>query len=86
MNAEICIHDNPHLLGESATHPTEPRYGTLAALLLLAGTEGRGSKPTRVGLDGPKARCLWHRAVPQRRRALPAHRIAARSGASNCRI
>ena len=80
--------------------------------LSLAGTEGRGSKPTCVGLDGPKARCLWHRAVPQRRRPcrarlrlqaqtvpqagsmlpefpappLPAHRIAARSGASNCRI
>ena len=66
MNAEICTHDNPNLLGESATHPIEPSYGTLAGLqavlLLLAGMS------------------------PQRRRALPAHRIAARSGASNCRI
>jgi len=43
--------------GESATHPIEPRFGTLAASLLLAGMS------------------------PQRRRALPAHRIAAHSGA-----
>jgi len=60
MNIEISIHDRPHLLGESATHPIEPRCGALAALLLLAGMS------------------------PQRRRALPAHRIAAHSGASNC--
>ena len=26
-----------HLLGDSAAHPIAPRYGTLAALLLLAG-------------------------------------------------
>jgi hypothetical protein len=42
----------------SATHPIEPCYGALAALLLLAGTS------------------------PQRRRALPSHRITAHSGAS----
>ena len=42
----------------SATHPIEPCCGTLAALLLLAGTS------------------------PQRRHALPAHRITAHSGAS----
>ena len=47
-------------LGESATHPIQPRCGALAALLLLAGMR------------------------PPRRRALPAHRIAADSGASNC--
>ena len=47
-------------LGESATHPIEPRCGTPAALLLLAGMS------------------------PPRRRALPAHRITAHSGASNC--
>ena len=37
MNIDICTHDNVHLLGESATRPIEPRYGALAALLLLAG-------------------------------------------------
>ena len=30
-------HDNFHLADDSAKHPIEPRYGTLAALLLLAG-------------------------------------------------
>ncbi len=60
MNIDFFPHDQRHPLGECATRPIEPRYGTLAALLLLAGIS------------------------PQRRRALPAHRIAAHSGASNC--
>ena len=60
MNIDFSSHDHFHLLGESATHPIEPRCGTLAALLLLAGRS------------------------PQRRCALPAHRIAAHSDASNC--
>ena len=60
MNANFWTHDHPHHSGDNATHPIEPRYGTLAALFLLAG----GS--------------------PQRRRALPARRIAAHSGAFNC--
>jgi len=62
MNTEYRSHDHAHLQGESATHPIEPRCGTLAALLLLAGMS------------------------PQRRRALPARRITAHSGASNCRF
>ncbi len=62
MDTEISSHHHPHLLGESATHPIEPRCGTLAALLRLAGMS------------------------PQRCRALPAHRITAHSGASNCRF
>ena len=49
-------------VGENATQPIEPRYGTLAALLLLVGIS------------------------PLRRRALPAHRIATHSAASNYRI
>ncbi len=62
MTIGFLDHDKLHLLGDSATHPIEPRYGALAVLLLLAGMS------------------------PQRRRALPAHRIAAHSGASNCGI
>jgi hypothetical protein len=60
INTEVSTHGHPQRLGDSATHPIEPRSGTLAALLLLAGTS------------------------PRRRRALPAHRITAHSGASNC--
>ena len=60
MNAHIPAHDIHHFMGDSATHPSEPRCGALAALLRLAGMS------------------------PQPRRALPAHPIAARSGASNC--
>ena len=62
MNTNIRGTDRPHLVGESATHPIEPRCGALAALLLLADLS------------------------PQRCRALPAPRIAAHSGASNCRF
>jgi hypothetical protein len=58
MNAHIFDFERQIQCGLSATHRIEPRYGTPAALLLLAGTS------------------------PQRRRALPAHRIAAHSGAS----
>jgi len=60
MNSGFRTHDHLHHSGDSATHPIEPRWRTLAALLLLAGMS------------------------PQRRRALPAHPIAAHSGASNC--
>lgn len=37
MTIEISSHSRVHLLGENATHPIELRYGTLAALLRLAG-------------------------------------------------
>ncbi len=37
MNSRIGVHETLHLLGDSATHPIEPRCGALAALLLLAG-------------------------------------------------
>ena len=55
-----------------ATHPIEPRCGALAALLLLA-----GMSPQRPAQAKRRARL---------RLALPAHRIAAHSGASNCRF
>jgi hypothetical protein len=38
MNIEYFSDELHHLSGESATHPIERRCGTLAALLLLAGT------------------------------------------------
>jgi hypothetical protein len=62
MNIQISSHESLCLLGENATHPIELRYGTMAALLLVAGI------------------------CPPPRRALPAHRSAAHSGAFNCRF
>jgi hypothetical protein len=59
MNAYLFGFECQIQFGPSATHPIELRCGTLAALLLLAGTS------------------------PQRRLALPAHRITAHSGASS---
>ncbi len=59
MFVEISLPAGPHPMGENATQPIEPRYGTLAVLLLLVGIS------------------------PLRRHALPAHRIAAHSSASN---
>ena len=35
MNIELGTYETPHRKGESATHPIEPRCGTLTALLLL---------------------------------------------------
>jgi len=37
MNTDFLCFDNPHRLGEIATHPIRPPSGALAALLLLAG-------------------------------------------------
>ena len=58
MNAHILGFECQFQFVPSATHPIELCCGTLAALLLLAGTG------------------------PQRRLALPAHRITAHSSAS----
>ena len=38
MNIETFAHGTPHLMGGGATHPIELRCGTLAALLLVAGS------------------------------------------------
>jgi hypothetical protein len=38
VNIEDFSHGQFHRLGESATHPIEPPWGALAALLLVAGT------------------------------------------------
>jgi hypothetical protein len=37
MSIEFALLGRHHHLGESATQPIEPRYGTLSALLLLVG-------------------------------------------------
>ena len=70
MNADVRDHDEHHRMGNSATHPIRPRCGALAALLLLAGMSPQRQAPAKR-----RARL---------RQALPAHRIAARSGAFNC--
>ena len=70
MTIGNCAHDPRHLVGDSATRPIEPRCGTLAALLLLAGIS-------------PRSRSALFSAHP---RALQAHRITAHSDASNCRF
>jgi hypothetical protein len=87
MNTETYTHNDRHHLGETATHPIAPRYGTLAALLHLAGRAKPGAWPfarhsqsTGLSVSGLSLAGM----SPQRRRALPAHRITAHSGASNC--
>ena len=45
MNTNIRGPDRPHLVGESATHPIEPRCGALAALLALQAAAGEGARP-----------------------------------------
>ncbi len=74
MNTGKSSHDPLHLLGESATHPIEPRYGALAALFLLAAMRpqrrrARARRPwPSPGTNSPQdCLCLGS--------ALPAHRI-----------
>ena len=38
MNIDFFVHERFHLLGDSATRPTEPSWGALGALLRLAGS------------------------------------------------
>ena len=38
MYIDFFAHEGVHLLGESATRPTEPPWGALGALLRLAGS------------------------------------------------
>ena len=88
MNTNIRGPDRPHLVGESATHPIEPRCGALAALLLLADLSPQRRLPCRARLR------LQAQTVTQAGSMLPefpapplpAPRIAAHSGASNCRF
>ncbi len=85
MSIEISLSAHLHPMGESATQPIEPRYGTLSALLLwwarahqrstlpshriAAHSECRGSKSACADLDGTKDR-----------------RVSRLAAASNCRI
>ena len=46
MNTHIFDRELTHLMRDGATRPIEPPWGTLAALLLLAGT----SQPRRRAL------------------------------------
>ena len=54
MTIENCAHGRDHQTGGSATHPIEPPWRTLAALLLLAGGEPASSGPSEAqGMPAP---------------------------------
>ena len=93
VTIENCAHGRDHQTGESATHPFKPPWRTLAALL-SQGTEAlafarhkQSSGMFVSGLSlagGEPASSGPSEAQGSLRLALPAHAIAARSGASNC--
>ena len=63
MDTEIRFHYHPHLLGASATHPIEPRYGTLAALLRLTLHEPAALSPLQGAAQSqpaPVRAVHWH--------------------------
>ena len=69
MDIDFFPYDNLHRLGESATHPIEPRCGALAALLLLAGTSPqRPAQAKRMPAPGlaiaPQRGSLGHVQLP----------------------
>ena len=66
MDTEIRSHCHPHLLGKSATHPIEPRYGTLAALLRLALHEPAALSPPASARESVCAVSAWPCMSPQR--------------------
>ena len=63
MDTEISSHHHPHRLGQSATHPIEPRCGTLAALLRLALHEPAALSPLQGAAQSqpePVRAVHWH--------------------------
>ncbi len=88
MNTDIWTYESLHLVGESATCPSEPRCGRLAALLLLVGMSPPRRRPCRAH---PR---LQARVVAQAHSKLsespaaplPNTHIAAHSGTFNCRF
>ena len=90
MNTRFLCSDNAHPFGESATHPIRPPSGTLAALLVLAGTSLRRPHPCRaqpslrLGMFGPSEGA--QAPSEPRLKPLPAHPMTTCSGASNCRF
>ena len=51
MDTEIYTLDNPHLLGESAARPNEPRYGKLARCSALSSMSPQRCPPCRAQLS-----------------------------------
>ena len=57
MDVDILDHDAVDLLRVSATHPIEPPWGALGALLLLAGSKpAASSRLPSPPHDGPLGR------------------------------
>ncbi len=90
MISSFFAFDDAHLLGESATHPIEPPWGTLAALLALQAAPKPQACPLRpapaVRGDCRSAGRSLAGSSLRRCRALPAHPMTAHSGPSNCRF
>jgi len=88
MNSSFCAHQQGHLNGDNAPHPIDLHWRTPAALLLLALRSPQRRRPWRAQSSQRLAcfalsKCARAHLEPQRL-ALPAHPIAAHSGASNC--
>ena len=86
MSIEISRPARFHPLAENATQPTEPRYGTLAALLLLVGNSPlrRRALPShRIAAHSESRSSEFACADLDGTKARRVSRLAA---ASNCRI
>ena len=62
MSIEFSLPAHHHHLGESATQPIEPRYGTLSALLLLVSCQAPS-----VAAHLPSTRMALLQSLPMRR-------------------
>ena len=78
MNADICTHDHLHRLGDSATHPSEPRYGALAGLqavlLLLAGMSPQRRRASQA-LNLRQRRVQYQQVAHALNQATDTHRV-----------
>ena len=56
MNSGFRTPEQAHVVGDNAAHPIEPRWRTLAALLLLAGSSPQRVRPRRRHICTVKVR------------------------------
>jgi hypothetical protein len=79
MDTDFSLADNPHRLGEYATHPRVRPDKRLVVSLLLAGPGPQRTRKGQAGAVEP-----LKRQQPRSRRFVPDTRPNAPSSASNC--
>jgi hypothetical protein len=86
MSIEISPPAHLHPLGENATQPIAPRYGTLAALLLLMGKSPLRCSALPSHRIAAHSECRGSKSACADLDGTKARRFSRLAAVSNCRI